>query len=217
MRNYLFYFLYASAFLLYVFLTLPLLLPNNATDFKADNYDAIIVLGGGVTTDCALDPSMQARMDTAIELFHQHNSAKIILTGGPQGLRGRCVESEAMRQFAIANNIGEEAILKESLALNTYQNAFHVTRLMEQKGLTNALIVTSDYHTKRANFVFKQYEFPFQMVAAPSKAVGVRKYKELFKEQVLLCFHTVFGVPNRFGLDLKEQKLAAVLKSLAQS
>jgi len=216
MRNYLLHTFYASAFMLCSFLILPCFLSNNFNNGVIENYDTIIVLGGGVITGCKLDLSMQSRMNTAFELYRQNKSAKMIFTGGPTSPYQKCVESEAMRQYALKKNISEIAIIKESLSLNTYQNAYQTTNLMRELGLNKALIVTSDFHTRRADYIFQQYDITFSMVAAPNKSMGERKYKELLKEQVLLCFHTIFGLPDRFGLDLKEQKLAAVLKSLAQ-
>lgn len=209
--------LYSSVILTYSFFTLPFLLPNNCYDASSTNFDVIIVLGGGVTTDCHLDASMQSRMDTAIQLFQLKKASKIILTGGPQDRRGRCLESEAMRQYALAQGIEETVLLKESLSLNTYQNAFNTVKIMEQKGMKSALIVTTDFHSKRANNIFARYDIDYQMVNASNKTSGLRLFKQLVKEQLILCFHAVVGVPNHFGLDIKEKKIAAVLKSLASS
>lgn len=209
---------YGSAFLACSFLTLPFLLPNNIAELNPSiSYDAIVVLGGGVAPDCQLFESMQARMDAAIDLLEQKKSAKLILSGGAPGATFRCLESEAMRQYALTQNVADEIIIKESESLNTYQNAYNTIQIMKLKGLKKALIVTTDFHIKRANAIFNEYDIEHQMIVANNETKGSMKYRQLFKEQLLLCFHAVLGVPNQFGLHLKEQKLAAVLKSLASS
>lgn len=218
MRKCLSYAPYLVAFLVYSFLTLPWLLPNISDTILTDKYDAIIVLGGGITTNCDLDASMQSRMNTAIDLYKEGRAKHFILTGGPQLGSDRCHEAESMRQYALDHHIPDPKLIKENFALNTYQNAYYSIELMKQRGMNSALVVTSDFHLKRAHTIFSEYEnFQFKMIGAISKTKGWAKYRERLKEQVLLCFHTVFGVPDRFGLDLKEQNIAEVLKSLAAS
>jgi len=207
--------LFLGLVIVYSFFTLPLLLPVPQNEPLAERYDAIIVLGGGLTSNCKLDASLQARMDKGIELYRNSHSTRIILTGGLQLNSDACFEAEAMRAYALRKNVPAEILIKESQALNTYQNAFHSTTIMENRKMKSALIVTSDFHLKRANLIFEKYDIDYQMVAASSLSEGARKYSELTKEQLLLCFHSIFGIPERFGLDLKEQNISEVLKSFA--
>lgn len=209
---------YGSVFLTYSFLTLPFLLPNNIAELNTStSYDVIVVLGGGVAPDCQLFDSMQARMDAAIHLLEQKKSTKLILSGGAPGGNFQCLESEAMRQYALTQNVADEIIIKESESLNTYQNAYNTVQIMKLRGLKKALIVTTDFHIKRANVIFNEYNIEHQMIVANNKTTGSMLYTQLFREQLLLCFHAVLGIPNQFGLHLKEQKMAAVLKSLVSS
>ncbi len=209
------YILFLGLLIVYCFFTLPLLLPVPPNEELADRYDAIIVLGGGLTAGCAIDTSLQSRMDKAIGLYRNSFSQRIILTGGLQLNSDNCFESEAMWAYALNQNVPAEVLIKESKALNTYQNAYYTTALMKRRSMKSALVVTSDFHLKRANLIFKEYNIQHQMVPAVSLSKGRRKYIELTKEQLLLCFHSVFGIPDRFGLDFKEQNLSEVLKSLA--
>lgn len=215
MRKLFSYTLFVGLLMVYCFFTLPLLLPVPQNEKLADRYDVIIVLGGGLTSNCFLDASLQARMDKAIELYRNSFSSTIILTGGLQLNSDDCFEAEAMRVYALQKNIPAEVLIKESKALNTYQNAYYSTSLMKKRGMKRALVVTSNFHLKRANFIFEKYNIDYQMVASRSLSEGKRKFSELTKEQLLLCFHAVFGMPERFGLDLKEQNFSEILRSIA--
>lgn len=215
MRRFFPYILFLGIVLVYSFFTLPLLLPVPQSEKLAERYDAIIVLGGGLTSNCALDTSLQARMDKAIDLYRNSYTTRIILTGGLQLNSDNCFESEAMTAYALQQNVPAEILIKESNALNTYQNAYHSVSLMKKRGMKSAIVVTSDFHLKRANLIFEKYNINHRMVASLSLSEGKRKYFELAKEQLLLCFHAIFGVPDRFGLDFKEQNLSEVLKSIA--
>lgn len=215
LRNFLLYSVYTSIFLVYCFFTLPLLLPTNSTNSLSNNFEVIIVLGGGVANECTLTASMESRMTTAIDLYHQRKTAKLLVTGGAKDYSGNCVEAEAMKRFALLKNVDTKDIIKESLSLNTYQNAQYSFEIMKERGFDRAVVVTSDFHIKRANIIFDEYPISYQMIPAKNKSVGMQRHIEWTKEQLLLCFHTVFGVPERFGLDIKEQKISSVLRSLA--
>ncbi len=215
MRKFFPYILFLGLLMVYSFFTLPLLLPVPQSENLADRYDAIIVLGGGLTPNCTLDTSLQARMDKAIDLYRQSYTSRIILTGGLQLNSDNCFEAEAMWAYALQKNIPAEILIKENKALNTYQNAYHAVSLMKKRGMKSALVVTSDFHLKRANLIFEAYNIDHKMVASTSLSEGRQKYFELVKEQLLLCFHAIFGIPDRFGLDLKEQNLSEVLRSIA--
>jgi len=201
--------------MVYSFFTLPLLLPVPQTENLANRYDVIVVLGGGLTPNCTLDTSLQSRMDKAIDLYRRSFTSRIILTGGLQLNSDNCFEAEAMWAYALKQNVPAEILIKENKALNTYQNAYYAVALMKKRGMKNALVVTSDFHLKRANLIFEAYNINHKMVASLNLSEGKRKYFELAKEQLLLCFHAVFGLPDRFGLDLKEQNLSEVLRSIA--
>ncbi len=215
MRKIFSYCYYASACSLGAFLLIPTLLPTISDEFVSHEFDAIIVLGGGLLGNCELDPTLKARMETAIQLYEQKKAAQFIVSGGANN--NACVEAIAMRQFALSEEVPEAAIIVEQLAQNTYENAYYSVNLMKQKGMRSAIVVTSDFHSKRANIIFEQYPIKYQMITACSKATGYQKYSEWCKEQFLLCFHALFGVPNNFGLDLKEQNFTAVLRNLAQN
>lgn len=217
MRKIFSYCYYASACSLGAFLLIPTLLPTISNEIVSSKFDAIIVLGGGLSGNCKLDASLKARMEMAVQLYEQKKATQLIVSGGIQPKNNFCVEAIAMRQFALSKHIPETAIMVEQLARNTYENAYHSVNLMQKKEMTSAIIVTSDFHAKRANLIFEQYPIEHQMITAISKTTGYQKYSEWCKEQLLLCFHTLFGVPNNFGIDLKEQNFTAVLRNLAQN
>lgn len=55
-----------------------------------------------------------------------------------------------MRDWLIENGISPEDVYAETASFNTSQNLQNARALMEAEGLSQALVVTSDYHVARA-------------------------------------------------------------------
>ena len=201
--------------LLYLFL--PFTLPAVHLVDRSYDYDAIVVLGGGLTKDCRMDAALQERMLTALRLWRTRRDATLILTGGVQkGAQTDCVEATAMFQFALNHQIPGSRIKLENRALNTYQNARYTADLLITHDLRRPVVVTSDFHLKRANAIFQQYLSTHRMQGAKNPSTWRQWVRQVTKEQAILCFHAVFGFPENFALSVRNKKLGTYLKTLAQ-
>ncbi|HSH99200.1 MAG TPA: YdcF family protein [Reyranella sp.] len=141
-------------------------------------YDAIVVLGGGISP--AHPPEQPVpdlsengdRMWEAARLFRRGVAPRIIVTGGsllehggPPG-----TEAEAMRLFLVDLGVPAGAILDEPKAQNTIENIRNVRALV---GDGRVAVVTSAYHMPRAlNLAqragLKVGAFPTDYQATPS-------------------------------------------------
>ncbi len=126
-------------------------------------YEAIVVLGGGMTP--AMPPDLPEpdlgdpadRVWHAARLYHRGIAPRIIVSGGtltpltsgtlkPQGVAAT-TEAEAMRRFLVDLGVPLEAIVSEGESMNTIQNIRNVRRIV---GEGRVALVTSGYHMMRA-------------------------------------------------------------------
>jgi uncharacterized SAM-binding protein YcdF (DUF218 family) len=120
-------------------------------------YDAIVVLGGGVSPAApphTLEPDLGDGADRvwyAAQLFHRGVAPRIIVSGGAFLAANNggpaTAEAEAMRRVLKDFGVPDGAIVSEGTSLNTIQNIGHV-REMAKGG--RVALVTSAYHVRRA-------------------------------------------------------------------
>jgi uncharacterized SAM-binding protein YcdF (DUF218 family) len=113
----------------------PGLLTVDSGDSKAG---AIIVLGGG-------EPERPVR---AAELFTEQ-AAPVVIASGNGDCEGRVT---ILRQHGVP----ESAIWPEVKSRSTKENAEFSVALLRKAGITNAIVVTSWYHSRRALKCFRK-------------------------------------------------------------
>lgn len=126
------------------------------------SYDVCIVLGYPAKKDGTIHPILQARMDTAIQLYHQGIFKKIIVSGG--AVKNEYFEAEVMKAYALKHGIKEDQLLLETKARNTYGNIQYVKQIMKQHCLTSALIITSPWQLRKANRFAKEAKMDYAMI-----------------------------------------------------
>ncbi|MFC5711373.1 YdcF family protein [Thalassorhabdus alkalitolerans] len=128
-------------FLFFVYLTIIALLPRSIlTDLllyedEPVKSDVIIVLSGD-----------QDRLEKAEHLYSDGYGAKVLISNALDG----SMTPEAAREFGIA----ADDIIVEDEAGSTYENAEYTKEIVEEKGFSSAMVVTSDYHMRRTKVVF---------------------------------------------------------------
>jgi uncharacterized SAM-binding protein YcdF (DUF218 family) len=119
-------------------------------------YDAIVVLGGGISPAAPSytgDPGLTDASDRvwlAARMFKAGAAPRIIVSGGSfieQQGGPATTEAEAMRRFLLDLGVPEEVIVSEGKALNTIENIRNVRDLVKDRKLA---IVTSAFHVPRA-------------------------------------------------------------------
>ena len=114
----------------------------------ASPADAAIVLGAEVR-DSYPTPVFEERIKHGVNLYQTNRVDVIIFTGGI-GEGDQLAESEVAKEYAIQAGVPAEDIYCETSSKITYENLREAKKVLEQHGLTKALIVSDPLHMKRA-------------------------------------------------------------------
>ena len=104
-----------------------------------------IVLGAAVRPSGEPSPWLRYRLDTAARLYRS-GRVEAILVSGDNG-RENYNEPVAMRRYLVAAGIPAEAIALDYAGFDTYDTCVRARRIF---GVTQAIIVTQDFHEPRA-------------------------------------------------------------------
>ena len=111
--------------------------------------DAAIVLGAAVYDDDQPSPVFEERLRHAASLYEAGRVRAIVVTGGlAQG--DSLAESEAGRDWLIANGVPSDAIHIETQSRTTRQNFAFAQPLLAEQGLPRVLVVSDPLHMRRA-------------------------------------------------------------------
>jgi uncharacterized SAM-binding protein YcdF (DUF218 family) len=119
-------------------------------------YDAIVVLGGGISPAVPPDfpdPDLTDAADRvwyAARLYHRGIAPRIIVSGGSllDGPSNPATsEAEAMRRFLVDLGVPSSAVVSEGDSRNTRENVHNVRRIV---GDAPVLLITSAGHMPRA-------------------------------------------------------------------
>ena len=161
-----------------------------AVDWYEGDGDVLVVLGGamlvpGTGERATIGFDTYLRTAYAAWMLKTFKFRKVIVSGGG-GL------AHGMAEFLIAEGVPASSILLESHSQNTSENAVYVKQLLTQQGIpiqgSTVVIVTSDYHSWRARFLFRHYGLPVRVMPAPD--VSKRANSLLYRVE---GFFTVAG------------------------
>lgn len=131
--------------------------PSSPAFRQRANADVIIVLGGGIRRDGSLTAVSRARVVRAAELYQEGVASRLILTGRcGVFLHKQVSEASAMHTHARGLGVPADALLLEEQARNTLGNARFTRELfLAPNGWYRVRIVTSDFHARRAESLFR--------------------------------------------------------------
>lgn len=120
---------------------------------RAQQADAIIILGAGMRYDGRPGPALVRRTNHAVEIWNQGYARNIICTGGiPAGVSHS--EASGCRDVLVSQGVPEEAIVLEERSRSTEENAIFAHEIMRENGWDSAVLVTDAYHLFRAQWIF---------------------------------------------------------------
>jgi uncharacterized SAM-binding protein YcdF (DUF218 family) len=128
-------------------------------------FDAIIVLGYPATADGDPSPRELASVNEAVREYERGVAPRLIFTGA--AVANEFVEAQVMAQAAEAQGIPEEAVLTETQARDTIENACFAVRLMKARGWDSAEIIANPAHLRRAAMIFSRMPIEWRMHASP--------------------------------------------------
>lgn len=129
--------------------------------------DVIIVLGAQVKEDGTPSVALERRLTAALESYERQRQTIIVC--GAQGANEPRAEGDVMRDWLMARGVPEADIVAETESYNTRENLRNARRIMEERGLSQALVVTSDYHVARALMLCRQEGVAATGKGSPSK------------------------------------------------
>jgi len=128
---------------------------------KALKGDVIVVLGGGATSGTPdlngegnLSGSAANRLLTAVRLYR--STGLPILFSGGKVFSDTGNEADISQRQLRALGIPEQDIIIENKSLNTEQNASFTAEILQARGFSNPVLVTSAFHLPRAVIDFQQ-------------------------------------------------------------
>ncbi|MFZ5634256.1 MAG: YdcF family protein [Bacillota bacterium] len=129
-------------------------------DEKPRRCDAIVILSGETVP----------RVARGVELYREGYGSLIIMSGGGR-MTSKLTDADLMLMEAVDLGVPPSAVLLENKSESTYENAVNVKKMVLEQNIKSFLLVTSNYHTRRAKYifgrVFEDTEVKFVTVAAP--------------------------------------------------
>ena len=140
-------------------------------------YDAIIVLSNLMDGESNLNLESKNRANLAFEIWNQQNCIPKLITMGSAYRNDTNVPiSKSMANYLVDKlNVPKEQILSDVLSRDTVGDAFFSRYNFEKFFLKKKIIIiTSDYHEKRAHSIFKfiygeNYKIHFSVIETDLK------------------------------------------------
>ena len=133
-------------------------------ELKTQNYDVIIMLGGGAINNIAdIDGDGQVsgyvanRMLSVMRLSNQLDLPVILSGGKVFADTGR--EADIEQRIFKGMGINENKLILEDQSRNTVENARNSKEIMQRYGFSRPILVTSGFHMPRSMLIFKREGF----------------------------------------------------------
>lgn len=124
---------------------------NTAEETKDNDAQAIIVLGSYVNPNGTPSGILKDRLDTAIKVFNQNQDLKILVSGDHG--RTNYDEVNVMREYLEDKGVPTSQIFMDHAGFSTYETMYRAKEIFE---IDKAIIVTQDYHLKRAVYLARK-------------------------------------------------------------
>jgi uncharacterized SAM-binding protein YcdF (DUF218 family) len=168
-----------------------------STGWNDSKGDVLILLGGSSITHPGLPSGMVMGEDTywravyAVYAWRQGGFRTILLCGA--------ASAETVRPFLVAEGVPESAILVENRSSSTRENALFAKPILA--GLSGRFVLlTSDYHTRRAARTFAREKIPVIVRPCPDLLKRVNSLRlrwdcfwDLVRELGKLAYYRIRG------------------------
>jgi uncharacterized SAM-binding protein YcdF (DUF218 family) len=151
---------------------------------KDQQYDAIVVLGGGVLEPGTLRPMADLssysknRVICAVDLYEQGYAPKLVFSGGNgRAFKDALKDAPEMKRWAERLGVPKDAIVIEDQSRTTYENATETKRLL---GPISIVLVTSASHLPRATALFNKQGF--RVMPAPCDFLVQNRPEDTFEQ-----------------------------------
>jgi uncharacterized SAM-binding protein YcdF (DUF218 family) len=125
---------------------------------RPDTYDVIVVLGAAQMPDGSPGPVIERRVAEGVRLWREGAAPYLLMSGGRTV--SEVPEAETMAGLARTAGVDEAAVLKEERSTRTLENAVFSTQMIKGRGWSEVLVVTDDFHMRRAEYCFRSQRQP---------------------------------------------------------
>jgi uncharacterized SAM-binding protein YcdF (DUF218 family) len=138
---------------------------------QARPADVIVILGSRVNAGGVPGVALTRRTQHAVALY-QHGLAPAIICSGGQAGSETSTEAAAACHLAASLGVPPAALLLESQARSTEENALDTAAIMAVHGWRTVLVVSDGYHLYRADLLFQRaglipFPTPAQVTTGP--------------------------------------------------
>lgn len=133
----------------------------------APKADAILVLGAYVFSDGSVSTMLNDRLTTGYELYENGKSPRILVSGDHG--RKEYDEVNTMKQFLKDKGVLGSDVFMDHAGFNTYESMYRARDIFQVK---KVIIVTQEYHLKRAVFIARELGLEAYGVASDSRVYG---------------------------------------------
>jgi vancomycin permeability regulator SanA len=157
--------------------------------------DAAVVLGAAQYNG---RPSkvLKGRLDHALELYHRHLVRVIVVTGGKQE-GDKYTEAFTGFTYLRKRGVPESALLTEVKGTNTWESLAAAARILRQRDMTDAVMVTDGYHALRVDAIADE----LGLHASVSPSVRGGSLPQLVKETGAVAIGRIVGFRRLVHLD----------------
>lgn len=160
--------------------------------------DVLVVLGHPANPDGGPSPAMQEQVALAMALYRAGLAPALLFTGG--AVYNQHIEAQVMARLAMQQGVPAAAIITETLARDTIENAGYCRQVMHDRCWQSAIVVTTPYHVHRASRIFglagiaHQMAYPEQSYQTASWPERLRAWRWDLLGQVWLILSQWFGL-----------------------
>ncbi|WP_426454322.1 SanA/YdcF family protein [Paenibacillus sp. S-38] len=140
---------------------------------EVPSAEAIVVLGALVYPDGRVSDIVRDRLDTGLELYRAGKAPKILVSGDHG--RKEYDEVNTMKNYLLQAGVPEEDIFMDHAGFNTYDSMY---RARDVFLVRSAIVVTQEYHVKRAVYLARELGMEAYGVAADRRSyVRIKQYE----------------------------------------
>ena len=149
-------------------------------------YEAALVLGVELGANDAPTDELARRVMTAAGAYRRGICGRLVLCGGTLPGRHRA-EADVMARMMTALGVPAEALMLEDQSQDTMENCRNAAKLLGTK--KRVLVVTSDYHLRRAVMTARRVGFDADGLAAKLPEKNAKRNRE----EVCFTFDLLMG------------------------
>lgn len=140
---------------------------------EAPESDAILVLGAYVFPNGRVSDILNDRLKVALEVYDQSKTPKILVSGDHGQVKYD--EVNAMKNYMLNHHIKDEDIFMDHAGFSTYESIYRAKEIFKVK---KVVIVTQEYHLKRAIYIARQMGLEAYGVASDKHVyTNIEKFK----------------------------------------